>query len=320
MVNTKLLLICLFTFLAAAPTATAQQPDPNATQNQIATAYNAIRLATEAGADTTQLIAQLNEAINQTEEAQLQLISNPTQATTLAAEAQTIAQNVTEQASIAAEAAKNNLPIIPITTAAASIAAGITIYILAPKALWKTWLKLRKNHKIKPTQTKHKEAVFLTAEQLCALILATTVLIAFVSISGYLPLSRESEQFSELGILGPDMKLGDYPSQVVTSESIQLYGYVGNQMGTPMLYTVKTLLGNNQTTINPADNATAIQEYSQVLPDNGTWTFPISITLTQTGENLRIIFELYSYNQTTHLTQYEERWGQIWLNVTAPVT
>jgi uncharacterized membrane protein len=173
--------------------------------------------------------------------------------------------------------------------------------------------------KLYNTQTKKKEAVFLTAEQLCAIILAITVVIAFISVSGYLPLSTSSEKFSELGILGPNMQLGDYPSKVVASETIQLYGYVGNQMGQPMYYTVKTLLGNNQTAINPATNATTIQEYSQVIPNNGTWTFPISITLNQAGDNQRIIFELYSYNQTTHLSQYEQRWGQIWVNVTSPV-
>ena len=32
------------------------------------------------------------------------------------------------------------------------------------------------------------------------------------------------------------MQLGDYPSVVVASETVNLNGYVGNHMGTPMYY------------------------------------------------------------------------------------
>jgi uncharacterized membrane protein len=196
---------------------------------------------------------------------------------------------------------------------------GIIIFLLGPKALWKGWFKLRKNFKVKiGNSAKKNESVFLTAEQLCAIILAITIIVAFISVSGYLLPSNQGEKFSELGILGPNMQLGDYPSKIVASETISLYGYVGNQMGTPIYYTVMVKLGNNETQVNPS-SLTAIQEYRQVIPSNGTWTFPINVKLTEAGLNQRLIFELWEYNQTTNQNQYHERWGQIWLNVTSPV-
>ncbi len=289
-------------------------------QAQVATdnAYNAITEAYKAGADTTQLIEQLNQAINLTQQAQL--TSDPQQAATLAAQAQAIAQNVTQHANEAANIAQNSIPIIPITAAAAALIVGVAIFLLGPKALWKVWFKLRGNYKVKiSNSTKKSESVFLTAEQLCAVVLAVTILIAFISVSGLILPKTNGEQFSELGILGPNMKLGDYPSKVVASQTVSLYGYVGNQMGQPMYYTVQVKLGDNNTQVNPT-NLTATQTYSQVLPSNGTWTFPVGITLNQVGNNQRIIFELWAYNQTLNQNTYQQRWGQIWVNVTSPAS
>lgn len=309
-----ILLIALST-LAVVQGQTSQIADA---QNAQDTAYIAIQNAYNSGAETNQLITQLNQALNLTSQAQQLAETNPQKAITLADQAKTIAENVTSQANIAAETAANAIPVIPIAIAAGSIAAGIAVYLLLPKALWKTWLKTRKNYKVKINPQKKKDALFLTAEQLSAIILAVAVLIALVSVSGYLLPANTGEKFSEIGILGPNMMLGDYPSEVVASDTISLYGYVGNQMGTPMYYTVMVKLGNNETQINPA-NIPTVNKYSQVLPNNGTWTFPVDITLTQVGTNQRIIFELWAYNQTTTSNQYQEgRWGQIWVNVTAP--
>ena len=317
--SARLTIAFLITLIALSTLTAVQSQTTQITDAQTVedTAYIAIENAYNSGAETNQLINQLNQALNLTTQAQQLQQTNPQEAITLAEQAKTIAENVTKQANTAAETAANTIPIIPIAIAAASIAAGIAVYLLLPKALWKTWLKIRKNYKVKISPQKKKEAIFLTAEQLCAAILAIAVLVAFISVSGYLLPTNTGEQFSELGILGPNMKLGDYPSEVVASDTISLYGYVGNQMGTPTYYTVMVKLGNNQTQTNPA-NIPAMQEFRQVLPNNGTWTFPVDITLTQVGTNQRIIFELWAYNQTTNLNQYQERWGQIWVNVTAP--
>jgi uncharacterized membrane protein len=149
--------------------------------------------------------------------------------------------------------------------------------------------------------------------------LGLTILIAaVVAYQDFVPKSR-GEQFSELGILGPNMKLGDYPSNVVSSDTVHLFIYVGNRMAQPMFYTVQVKLGDNNTAVNPA-NLTSLAEYQQVLPSNGTWTFPVDITMNKVGDNQRLIFELWAYNATTNQNQYHDRWGQVWLNVTAPAS
>lgn len=320
--STKIILFaaCLILLGSVIAVVHAQQPSVNDAQNALHNAYKATLDAYKAGADTNQLIEQLNQAINLTSQAQQLINTDPQQAETLANQAQTIAQNITQQATTAKQSASNILPIIAIGTAAALIVAGIITYAFGPKVLWKIWFKLRKNYRVKSKNSTNKNnALFITADQLCAIVLGITVVIAFFSVSGFLLPKNQGEQFSELGVLGPNMKLGDYPSQIVASETIHLYGYVGNQMGEPMFYTVMVKLGNNDTAINPAP-ITPIQQFSQVIPNNQTWTFPVDITLTKSGVNQRIMFELWIYNQTTNQNQYQNRWGQIWLNVTAPAT
>jgi len=296
----------------------AQTSSINDAQNAIHNAYTAIQQAYNNGADINQLTEQLNQAINLTSQAQQIATTNPQQAETLANQAKAAAQNITEQATIVAQSAASALPIIPIAAAAILIIVGVVTFLLGPKIIWKVWFKLRKNYRIKTGNAANNKAVFLTAEQLCAIILAVAVIVALLSVSGFLLPKNQGEQFSELGILGPNMQLGDYPSQIVAGDTIHLYGYVGNQMGTPMYYTVMVKLGNNDTQVNPSPLAPIVQ-YSQVIPNNQSWTFPIDLTLTNPGVNQRVIFELWIYNQTINQNQYNERWGQIWLNVTAPV-
>jgi uncharacterized membrane protein len=304
----------------ATAVADAQQVSLDAAQNSLHNAYKAILDANNAGADTNQLIEQLNQAINLTSQAQQLTKTDPQQAEALGTQAQTLAQNITLQAIAAKQTASATLPVIPIVAVASLLAAGVITYAYGPRVLWKIWFNLRKNYHIKIKSSRgNDKALVITAQQLCAVVLGITLIIAFISVSQTIFPKGASEEFSELGILGPNMKLGDYPSQIVASETVNLFVYVGNQMGKPMLYTVMIKLGNNDTAINPA-NVTSIQQYQQVLPSNQTWTFPVSITLTQPGVNQRLIFELWVYNETTSQNQYHERRGQVWLNVTAPAT
>ncbi len=318
--STKITLFALFLILLAPvpAVAQAQQPSANDTQNSLYDAYNAVLDASKAGANTNQLVDELNQAINLTAQAKQLISTNPQQAETLANQVQTITQNVTQQATTAKQTS-NTLLIIAIPTAAALIAAGVITYSFGPKVLWKIWFKLRKNYRVKSKNVPAKNALVITAEQVCAIILGITVIVAFFSFSGFLLPKNQGEQFSKLGILGPKMTSEDYPSQIVASETIHLFGYLGNQMGEPMYYTVMIKLGNKDTAVNPAPT-TPIQQFSRVIPNNQTWTFPVDITLTKSGVNQRIIFELWTYNQTTNQNQYQCKWGQIWLNVTAPAT
>lgn len=299
----------------------AQQTTINDAQNSIFSAYNNVVNAYNSGADISQLIVQLNQAINLTTQAQSLSSSNLQQAQVLASQAQAIAQNVTSQAL----AAKNsgNILLGPVTlgvSAAALIFGGCLVYFFGPKLFWQAWLKLRKNYRVRTKSAPIKfKGLAVSAEQVCAVILGITVVIALIATVPYFLPKNTGEQFSELGVLGPNMQLGDYPSEVVAGQPVNLFVYVGNQMGIPIYYDVMVKLGDNNTVTDPAP-VTSVTQYSNILPVNGTWTFPVSVSLAHPGLNQRIIFELWIYNQTINQLQFNERWGQVWLNVTAPAS
>ncbi len=319
MANKMILLdSCLLLLVAVAAVVDAQPSSFAAADESLKTSYQAILAAYKAGADTNQLIDQLNQALNLTQKAQQLANADPQGAEALANQAQTIMQNVTEQATVAQQSASTMLPVSTILAGAISLAVGVGAYAVGPRVLWKIWFKIRKKRQVKIGNVGGNEkAIIITPQQVCAVVLGVTIIVAFIVVTPLFLPKNTGEQFSELGILGPNMKLGDYPSQVVASETVHLYVYVGNQMGQPMYYTVLVKLGNNGTQTNPA-NLTAIRQDQQVVSNNQTWTYPVDITLMTPGVNQRLIFELWAYNQTTNQVQYHERWGQIWLNVTAP--
>lgn len=318
--STKTLIALLL--IAASTLATSQvqcqTQTINDAQNMAYSAYNAILNANQAGAQTESLTEQFNQAVNYTAQAQNIIQTNPQQAETLANQAKELLQQVTQQANTLQQQAQNYVPVIPIATAASIIVIAIIIYRLGPKTYWKTWIKIRGKNKVKTAKNPEKKgAIYATAEQLFAIVLAVMILVAFLSVSNFILPKNTGEQFSELGVLGPNMQLGDYPSVVVATETINLYGYIGNHMNQPIYYTFMVKTGDNNTQINPSPKQPT-QQYSQLLEHNQTWTFPIQITMTEPGNNQRIIFELWIYNQTLNQNIYHERWGQLWLNVTAP--
>lgn len=143
-----------------------------------------------------------------------------------------------------------------------------------------------------------------------------TVLAIFVAVQPILPSNAES--FSELGVLGPNQKIGGYPTSLTVGQQFQLYGYMGNHEGVVSYYQVLVKLGNQTTQISNSTSARAavISSYSLVLNDNQSSTFPMQLSIGQAGTNQRVIFELWSSNVTNSQFRYTGLFAQLWLNVT----
>ena len=313
------LFLTLSVFMSATALVHGQNSAVDNAQVVVHDAYKALVEADNAGSDTSKLIDQLNLAVNLTSQAQALINSDPQEAQVLALQAQALAQNVTAQASTA-KGEELVQPIVIGASVAALLAGGIIAYIFGPKVFWTVWVNLRKNYRvrIKNSITQNK-GLIITAEQVFAVILGVTIIIAFFAVSQFILPKGTGEQFSELGVLGPNMKLGDYPSTIVAGDTVNLNVYVGNQMGKPIYYIVMVKLGDNGTSVNPAP-IDPVWQFAKVLPNNGTWAFPVNMTLTRAGINQRIIFELWLFNVTSNQNQYDDRWGQVWLNVTAPAS
>lgn len=128
-----------------------------------------------------------------------------------------------------------------------------------------------------------------------------------------------NQRFSELGVLGSQKTLANYPRSLTINQTFLVYGYIGNHEGAVSYYEMYVKLGNSSTTVSnvTSANAPTLATYSYVIPDGQNMTFPIDLSINHVGTNLRLIFELWSYNSTSSNFDYTGLWNQLWVNVTA---
>jgi predicted PurR-regulated permease PerM len=185
----KLMVLTLVAVALLSVTAIAQSQSTTIgdAQTAIQDGYKALVKADNAGADINELADQLNIALNLTSQAQDLIEADPQTAQNLASQAQVLAQNITEQASNAKNEELLQQPIVVAVIMAVLISGGILVYIYGPKMFWKTWLRLRKNYRIKAknSTTAKNKGLIITAEQVCAVILGITLIIAFFVASPF---------------------------------------------------------------------------------------------------------------------------------------
>ena len=152
-------------------------------------------------------------------------------------------------------------------------------------------------------------------------VLAAIVLVSSV-IAGVQVFNtgRVVEPFSELGLLGPGGKIGGYPKEVVAGSPFTLNIYVGNHEGKTAYYKVLVKLGGSSSIINETTPLPSkpIMDVRAILSHNTSKTIPVDITLYEPATRLRLVFEMWVFNETAGGFSYYGRWNQLWLNVTQP--
>jgi uncharacterized membrane protein len=129
--------------------------------------------------------------------------------------------------------------------------------------------------------------------------------------------SPPSESFSVISILGPNQDATDYPTDVNVGETIDMYILVENHENRAEYYVVRLKLGDVNTDISdnhPASLSTR-KTYQKILADGESWQFPVDVSINEGGNDYRLIFELWRYNENTGDTEYTGNWVQIWLDV-----
>ncbi len=155
-------------------------------------------------------------------------------------------------------------------------------------------------------------------EEVSAVVLAVVVVAGVFASSQFFLSNRAVEPFSELGVLGPEMKIGGYPKEIHVNEPLNLYLYLGNHEGRVMYYRVYVKLGDRSTVVNENVSAKAdvVAMFEAVLAHNQNLTLPVSIVIGKPVLGGRLIFEMWVYDEGVKGFRYNGRWLQIWLNVT----
>ena len=159
-------------------------------------------------------------------------------------------------------------------------------------------------------------------DEVKAVIMAIVIVAGALSIAQIAMSGRVSEPFSALGLLGPSMKIGDYPKTVLVNQSIRLYLYIDNHEGCTMYYIIYAKLGDKSTEIseNKSADAPIIYTYEVILSHGMNTTIPVSLKFNKPATNARLIFEMWIYDPEARSPRYHGRWTQLWLNITAPMT
>ncbi len=286
-------------------------------RKKIFEAYVAVVDAEASRGNVTDLVNRLNEAIELIRLAEN--TSDSEEASVLIEQAINIADGVLSEVGEVKEeglALRRFHLFLSVFSISLLIVSGVLVYFYGPKVFWSLWVRIKGNWRVKSSGSRRPKKGWLVDEEVFAVVLAILVVICVFAISQMFYAGRVVEPFSQLAVLGPDKKLGGYPSEVRVGERFKLYMYVGNYMGRVMYYIVYIKLGNRSVPLNLTYPAPVIARFERILMHNESWIFPIYLVMNETGINYRIIFELWIYNETIASEQFHQRTCQLWLNVT----
>ncbi|CCC82002.1 DUF1616 domain-containing protein [Thermoproteus tenax] len=202
---------------------------------------------------------------------------------------------------------------INIVALALAVAAAALLYLKRRELIGALWLRLRGNDRVRGGGDGRARSLLFDAE-VAAVLLAVFVVAVIMAVSPVV-LNKYNQPFSAIGLLGPDMKIGGYPTAAALHQPIKLYVYVYNHMGVPTWYVVKLYFVN--TTSLPPLNVTPIAVYQRILPYNESWVIPIVVVPNSTGR-YRLVGELWMYSPDNMTLIYTGDYVQIWINVTKP--
>ncbi len=160
----------------------------------------------------------------------------------------------------------------------------------------------------------------LVDEEVTAVVLAVILVVGIFAVAQPFYANRIVDPFSELAILGPNKKIGDYPKTLAAGEKFNLYIYVGNHEGWSTYYRVYAKLGNRTSTVNENVSLAVepMAQYEVILRNNQTWLQSATFQIDVPSINHRLVFELWRYKPEENAFAYDHKWVQLWLNVTRP--
>ena len=153
----------------------------------------------------------------------------------------------------------------------------------------------------------------VTACALGAIIIVGAIISGQYFLAGTVP-----QPFSELALLGPDGKIGNYTSSVAAGQNFTLDLYVGNHEGQVTYYRVYVKLGNISSVVdrNVSLSAPPIAVYDVFLKDSQNVVHPMTFQLSKVGAEQKLVFELWTFSPVKDAFAYAHSWNQIILNVT----
>lgn len=275
---------------------------------EISVTYASILRAHQAGANTTLLTSQLNRIVDLVLNRGERIDSR--RLTEIREEAAMLEKLAYE------EAFRTRLTMLLSIGILVFLIAAAYYYLLVKGGIWRIWLMVRGKHALVVRERKANRSSIWLDDEVRAVIAAILVISVIFAITMNISINKVPEPFSELGILGKNMKLADYPEELTVGETAQLYIYVGNYMGRPMFYRAEAKLGNKSSPVDPSP-ASPFWTHYFLLEHNHSTIIPLQFAVNRSG-SYRLIVELWAYNETEGDFQYLKKWVQLWIDVSNP--
>ncbi len=126
-----------------------------------------------------------------------------------------------------------------------------------------------------------------------------------------------SAQYTEMAILGPTGKIGEYTHQVQIGEDLTFNIYLENHEKNTKLYKIKIKLVENSSLGNtlPPFDVNTMSSYLIILEDDTNTTYPINIVIDQPFSG-KLVAELYMFDVRNNSYLYHDMWVAIWMKTT----
>jgi len=272
--------------------------------------------ANEAGGDVEDLVMDLNVALDLLNQAK---VSDVSQARSFIAQAMEILERVEGLAPIVRDEGiklRQSERVMWILLLLVLVIGGVVSYFYGPRLFWSLWLKMRKDYIVRIVEEEEpvENGSLLVSGEVWAVIISVILLVTVFSASEIYYSTKVIEPFSELGILGPNMMIDDYPTNVTIGERIDLNIYVANNLGRLTYYVVMVKQRDGDSSLDPAPGS-ADATFDLILLHKDEKIFAFNMTIEKPGLNQRLIFELWTYDAESDQLKYHDRFGWIWINV-----
>lgn len=159
--------------------------------------------------------------------------------------------------------------------------------------------------------------MWILDEEVFAVILAITIIGSAIGVVMIL-MPGSSENFTAIGLLNSECKIGDYPRVALNNTYIDLCIFIANYMNKPILYKVIYKIGNETTlpTNSTPSDSEPLESWWGVLSNGGNTTFPVRVLVASPSiGRVALIFELWIYDTDKRDWVYSGEWVHLYINV-----
>ena len=138
-----------------------------------------------------------------------------------------------------------------------------------------------------------------------------TILVAIVILGALLVMvfftPTQKEPFAAIYLLDSEKQAKNFPKTVVLGENNTLVLWVGvENKNETQVFTVRVKVDDGKAPVNPSPAETT-QSFEKTLVNKEVWEFQVTINIDHVGSH-RLIFELWSFNETENTLEYTGNW------------